>query len=126
MKNLLEKLNFKDGLIPTIIADCETNLPLTLCYLNEEALIKSVESGTVHLYRRSKGKLMQKGETSGHTQEIKEIRVDCAGNSLLFLVKQNVAACHKGFFTCYFERYNPSDDKIEIEGEQLFDPEEVY
>jgi len=126
MQNLVEQLNFKNGLIPAVIADNESKMPLTLCYLNEEALRKSLNTGIIHLFRRSKGKLMKKGGTSGHTQKIEEVRVDCAENSLLIYVSQKVAACHNGFFSCYYRRYNIEEDRLEIEGEKVFDPDAVY
>jgi phosphoribosyl-AMP cyclohydrolase len=126
MKRLLQELNFKNELIPAVIVDAESKEVLTLCYLNEEALKKTLETGIVHLFRRSKGRLMKKGETSGHTQSVREVLVDCAGNSLVIKVDQTVAACHKGYFSCYFRRYNPQKDAFEITDEKIFEPEEVY
>jgi phosphoribosyl-AMP cyclohydrolase len=124
---LIEKLKFNDqGLMPTIIANVEDNMPLTLCYMNKEAIEKTLETGKVHLFRRSKGRLMIKGETSGHIQEVKSVRVDCAGNSMLILVKQHVAGCHKGYMSCYFEEYNVEKDAFETNVEPVFNPDEVY
>ncbi|MBI2495694.1 MAG: hypothetical protein HYW10_03915 [Candidatus Omnitrophica bacterium] len=102
-KSLLKVLQFgAQGLIPAVVQDAKTRQVLTLCYLNRAALKKSLETGTVHLFRRSQQRLAQKGETSGHIQVIREVRVDCEGKSLLLLVRQRVAACHAGYFTCYF------------------------
>ena len=126
VENLFANINFKDGLIPAIIVDDDSNTVLTLCYLNETALRKSLETGIVHLFRRSKGKLMKKGETSGHVQEIKEVGIDCAGNSLLLRVNQKVAACHKGYFSCFYRTYNAEDDSLEARGEKIFEPGSVY
>ncbi len=124
--SLIDKLNFNaHGLIPAIIC-AEDNAPLTLCYMNREALKKTLETGKVHVFRRSLGRVMLKGETSGHTQEVKEIYVDCEGNSLLLKVHQHVAACHQGYFTCYFRKYNPETDTLEITQERMFDPGKVY
>jgi len=113
------------GLIPTVIQDAKTKQVLTLCYLNEAALAKSLATGTVYLFRRSLNRLMQKGETSGHIQLIKQVAVDCEGKSLVFLVSQKVAACHAGYFTCYFRQVG-KDGTLTTVGKRVFDPSKVY
>ncbi len=124
---LLDQINFDDkGLVPAIIVDAKNGKVLTLCYMNAESLRATLESGRIHVFRRSKQRVMLKGESSGHTQTVKELFVDCADNSLLFKVEQEVAACHAGYFTCYFRRYNPDGDEFEITEEKLFDPKSVY
>ena len=90
------------GLIPAIIQDEKSGDVLTLCYMNEEALRKTIETGKVHVWRRSLGKLMMKGETSGCVQIVKGIFPDCENNSLLIKVKQTGVACHTGEWTCYY------------------------
>jgi phosphoribosyl-AMP cyclohydrolase len=126
MKELLEKIKFNDkGLIPTIIQDEKTREVLTLCYMNQDALLKTLEEGKVYVFRRSKGRLMLKGETSGCVQTVKSLAIDCEGNSILFLVDQERAACHEGYFTCYFRRLK-KDGTFEIIGERVFDPKKVY
>ena len=114
-----------DGLIPAVVQDAKSRQVLTLCYLNRAALKKSLETGTVHLFRRSQRRLMQKGETSGHIQLIREVRADCEGKSLLFLVEQRVAACHAGYFTCYFRKLSRSGSWKTV-GRMVFDPDAVY
>src|SRR3989338_7258907 len=99
------------GLIPAIIQDQKSQKVLTLCYMNEIALKATIEKGFIYLFRRSKNKLMMKGERSGHRQTVKEFRVDCEGKSLLFVVEQKVAGCHKGYFSCYFEKVGPDGSK---------------
>ena len=126
METLLHNINFKDGLVPAVIIDKDTDTVLTLCYMNRDALLKSLQTGTVHLFRRSRGELMEKGQTSGHVQLIDEIRLDCAGNSLLIYVHQRVAACHQGYFSCFFRRYNPETDALETVDEKVFEPDAVY
>lgn len=127
MEGLFEILNFNDkGLIPAIIMDEAKREVLTLCYMNREALLATIETGKVHLFRRSKGRLMIKGETSGHIQVVKGVRVDCAGNSILILVEQKVAACHVGYFSCYYRSYNAENGTWETVEERVFDPDEVY
>jgi len=108
-----------------VIQDAATKQVLTLCYLNQAALEKSLETGTVYLFRRSLNRLMQKGETSGHIQQIREVRVDCEGNSLVVLVRQRVAACHAGYFTCYFRRLTKTG-AVQTVGRTVFDPAVVY
>jgi len=125
-KSLLKILQFDErGLIPTVIQDVKTKQVLTLCYLNRAALKKSLATGTVYLFRRSQKRLMQKGETSGHIQLIREVLVDCEGKSLVFLVQQRVAACHAGYFTCYFRRLSRTGRLTTI-GTRMFDPTKVY
>ena len=127
MTTLLSRLQFNsDGHIPTVIVDTEDGAVLTLCYLTKEALEKTLETGLVHVFRRSKGRLMIKGETSGHVQHVKEVRLDCEGKSLVIKVEQEVAACHAGYKSCYFERYDPATDSFEITEERVFDPGNVY
>ena len=123
---LVQFLHFNDqGLMPTVIQDEVSKQVLTLCYLNKEALKKSFETGTVYLFRRSQQKLMQKGEKSGHIQLIKQVLIDCDGKSMVVLIQQHVAACHAGYFTCYFRRLS-KDGAVETVGERVFDPAKVY
>ena len=93
--------------------------------MNHEALEQSLREGLLYVYRRSQKRLMRKGETSGHIQRIKEVRVDCEGKSLVLLVEQRVAACHEGYFTCYFRQLSRSGSLKTI-GKRVFDPEQVY
>ena len=124
---LEDVVNFdENGLIPAIISDSGRNKTLTLCYMNREALRRTLDTGLVHVFRRSKNRVMLKGETSDHTQQVKELLVDCEGNSLLIKVKQNVAACHAGYFTCYYRRFDPASGDLEVIEEKIFDPETVY
>ncbi len=124
---LLEQVNFNDkGLVPAVIVDAKSGQVLTLCYMNDESLRTTLETGRIHVFRRSKGCIMLKGGTSGHIQTVKDVRVDCADNSLLFKVEQEVAACHEGYFTCYFRRYLHESDEFEVVEERVFDPKEVY
>ena len=113
------------GLIPVVIQDQKSQKVLTLCYMNETALEATLENGYIYLFRRSQNKLMKKGEMSGHTQAVKEFRADCEGKSLLFLIDQKVAGCHKGYFSCYFECIDEKGDG-KITEEKIFDPKKVY
>lgn len=124
---LFDGLVFNDqGMIPCIIANAEDNRPLTLCYMTREALEKTLETGKVHVFRRSLGRLMIKGETSGHIQEVKRVFPDCEGKSLLITVKQHVAGCHKGYMSCYFNEYDVKNDSFKVAEPLVFDPKKVY
>ena len=125
-RTIIKALRFNDqGLIPAVIQDATSKQVLTLCYLNREALKKSLATGTVYLFRRSQKRLMQKGETSGHIQMIRQVVVDCEGQSLVLLVRQQVAACHAGYFSCYFRRLS-RDGRLVTVGPRVFDPAKVY
>ncbi len=105
----LPKLKFIDGLIPVVVQDVNTREVLMVAYANEEALRKTLESGYAHYWSRSRNKLWMKGETSGNTQRIVEIRVDCDCDTLLYLVEQKGNACHTGNRTCFFRRLGDED-----------------
>ena len=109
----MSELKFdSQGLIPAIIQDEKSGDVLTLCYMNEEALKKTIEIGKVHVWRRSLGKLMMKGETSGCVQIVKKISVDCENNSLLIKVDQIGVACHTGGKTCYYRELKKQNSRI--------------
>ncbi len=119
------KFDANTGLIPAIVQDEKTRQVLTLCYMNDIALKATLENSYIYLFRRSQNKLMKKGETSGHTQAVKEFRIDCEGKSLLFVIEQKVAGCHKGYFSCYFEKMK-NDGVREVTDPLVFDPAKVY
>jgi len=96
-----EKMN---GLIPVITQEAETLQVLTLAYINQEALLKTYETGWAHYYRRSHGKVMKKGITSGNVQRIKEVLVDCDKDAVLYLVEQTGPACHLGEQSCFHNK----------------------
>ena len=122
----IDKLNFSnEGLIPAVIQDAGSGQVLTLCYMNREALKKTLKEKKVHVFRRSKGRVMIKGEISGCIQIVKEVLIDCADNSVLFKVEQVRAACHEGYFSCYFRKIDEKGEES-VEGERIFDPGEVY
>lgn len=101
--SLLEQLKFDEkGLIPVITQDAENGQVLMLAYANREAMVKTLELGTVHYYSRSRQELWHKGETSGHYQHVKEILYDCDGDAVLIKVYQEGAACHTGKRSCFY------------------------
>ncbi len=113
------------GLVPVIAQDWASGEVLMLAYMNREAWEKTLETGKVHYWSRSRQKLWLKGETSGHVQIVKELYVDCDADTILVKVEQlGGAACHTGHRSCFFRRVE--GDKLIATGERLFDPEEVY
>jgi len=93
-----------DGLLPAIVQDAATGEVLMLAYMNRQALEKTLETGKSHFWSRSRQALWRKGETSGHVQTAKEIRLDCDGDALLLKVDQTGAACHTGARSCFYRR----------------------
>ncbi|MGV3025356.1 phosphoribosyl-AMP cyclohydrolase [Clostridium thermobutyricum] len=100
----IEKLDFKkgNGLIPAIVQDYKNNEVLMLAYVNKESMKKTIETGQTWFFSRSRKMLWHKGETSGNIQIIKEIKVDCDNDTVLFLVKQKGPACHTGEKSCFY------------------------
>jgi phosphoribosyl-AMP cyclohydrolase len=115
-------LAFEDNeLLPAIAQDADSGEVLMLAYVSEEALDRSRKTGEAHYYSRSREELWHKGGSSGHVQRIEEIRVDCDGDAILYLVEQEGGACHTGYASCFHRRIDG-----EIVGEKVFDPESVY
>ena len=94
-------------------------------YANREALELTLKTGLAHYYSTSRKKLWLKGESSGNTQEVKEILIDCDGDAVIYKVKQKGGACHEGYRSCFFRRVEEKG-KLEIVGEKVFDPKETY
>ncbi len=122
------KLDFSkgSGLLPAIAQDYKTGKVLMLAYINLESWQKSLETGEVHYWSRSRSELWHKGGTSGNVQKIKEIYADCDNDTVVFKVEQvGGAACHTGRETCFFQKVDLNGE-VTIVGEQIFDPEKVY
>ena len=98
-----EKLKYNgDGLIPAIIQEHSTGRVLMMAWMNQTSLQRTIETGRTHFWSRSRQKYWMKGETSGHTQAVKDISFDCDGDTLLIQVEQVGAACHEGYHSCFF------------------------
>lgn len=127
MDKFLSQVKFNDqGLVPVIAQDAKNGEVLMMAWMNRETLKKTVESGLMHYWSRSRQKVWLKGETSGHTQKVKEIRFDCDGDTLLMKIEQKGGACHEGYRSCFFRVVRDGGKRIEISGEKLFSPEETY
>ncbi len=114
-----------DGLIPAVIVDAGEGDVLMVGFMNAEALARTRETGHVHFWSRSRQSLWKKGDTSGHVQHVREIRVNCDLNSLLIEVEQEGAVCHDGYATCYYRRLD-ADNSLHIVRDRVFDPLDVY
>ncbi|PSP95846.1 phosphoribosyl-AMP cyclohydrolase [Halobacteriales archaeon QS_4_62_28] len=111
----------EQDLLPAVAQDADTGEVVMLAYVSEAALQQSRETGYAHYYSRSRDELWKKGATSGHTQTIEEIRVDCDGDAILYLVEQSGGACHTGYESCFHRTVDG-----EVVGERVFDPDAVY
>ncbi len=125
------KLNFRhevrgEKLIMAISQDYQSSEVLMVAYMNREALEKTLETGKAHYWSTSREKLWLKGESSGHTQEVKEILTDCDEDAVLLKVKQNGGACHEGYYSCFFRKINGDGENLEVISEKVFDPEDIY
>lgn len=123
----LDNLKFdSNGLIPAIITDEKTNEVLMMAWMNRDSLQKTVDTQKTHFFSRSRNKLWLKGESSGHVQHVKSIRTDCDKDCLLIAVEQIGAACHDGYYSCFYNEYEAGGNQWRTVGNKVFDPEAVY
>ena len=122
-----DELKYDDkGLVCGVFQDYQTGEVLTVAWLNKEAVQKMWEEKRGYVYRRSKGRVMIKGETSGNIQIVHEMLTDCDKDALVIKIEQvGGAACHKGYRSCFFERIE-EDGSTVAQGQPLFDPKAVY
>jgi phosphoribosyl-ATP pyrophosphohydrolase/phosphoribosyl-AMP cyclohydrolase len=103
MSPAIDRVEFdENGLVPVVAQDASTGDVLTLAYANREAVAKTLASGEAHYYSRSRSQLWRKGATSGNTQRVIEVRLDCDGDALLYRVGPRGPACHTGERSCFF------------------------
>ena len=112
----------KNPLIPAIAQDAETNQVLMLAYMNEEAYTLTLKTGYAHYFSRSKQRIWKKGESSNHTQEVKDVLLDCDADTVILKIKQNGVACHTGRKSCFFT--SVMQDKIILDKE--VDTDAIY
>ncbi|MDD5084763.1 MAG: phosphoribosyl-AMP cyclohydrolase [Candidatus Omnitrophica bacterium] len=123
----MEELKFgKDGLMPAIIQDAQNGEVLMMGYMNRESLGQTLKTRKTCFYSRSRNKLWVKGETSGHTQEVKEILTDCDRDTLLIRVTQKGGACHLGYRSCFVHQLDNEGKICKITEEKVFDPDKTY
>ena len=116
----------ENGLVPCVVQDWETGEVLTVAYMNREALKRTIERRETHFWSRSRQKFWMKGETSGHTQSVKDIAFDCDGDTLLIQVEQIGAACHEGYQSCFFRAAENKGRSFKVTEPQLETPERIY
>ena len=118
----------EQGLVPVIVQDAETREVLMFAWMNRESYARTLETGIMTYWSRSRQKLWIKGETSGNIQEVRDIFVDCDTDCVLCLVEQKGlgAACHEGYRSCFFRKVDRGDGSLTTTGERLFDPDDVY
>ena len=113
-----------DGLVPAIVQDADTDQVLMMAYMTAETLRETLDTGQMVYWSRSRQERWRKGATSGHTQAVEEVRLDCDGDTLLFKVQQTGGACHTGYESCFYRRAD--DGRLVADGEKVFDPDAVY
>ncbi len=119
------KPDFAKGLIPAIAQDAETGEVLMLAYMNEEAWLRTLETGEAHYWSRSRRKLWHKGESSGNVQKVLSARLDCDSDTILLLITQKGgAACHTGRRSCFYREWKAG--RVDVCSPRVFDPEKVY
>jgi len=119
------QLTFRDGLIPAIIQEPGTGKVLMIGYMNREAYERTLETGEVTFFSRSRNKLWTKGETSGHKLKVREVLVDCDEDALLIQADlTGPGVCHMGYKSCFFRKITPEGEETVVERE--FDPRQVY
>lgn len=110
MEKALKGIKWNEqGLVPAVAQDSESGEVLMLAYMNEEALRKTLTEGKACYFSRSRNTLWVKGETSGHCQEVIDVRLDCDRDAILLKVKQTGMACHENFYSCF--HYQPGSDE---------------
>jgi phosphoribosyl-AMP cyclohydrolase len=115
------------GLIPAIVQDHQSGEVLMMAWMNREALAKTFQTGRTHFFSRSRNELWLKGETSGHVQHVRTIATDCDQDVVLIKVEQVGAACHDGYYSCFYRETRPGGKgEWTVVGRKVFDPEKVY
>lgn len=121
--------------ITAVAQDAVSGEILMIANMNKEALEKTIETGKAHYWSTSRNKQWLKGESSGHTQEVEEILVDCDMDAIVLKIKQNGAACHEGYYSCFFRdldfKNSPDiddlkDNDLKINQKRVFNPDDVY
>jgi phosphoribosyl-AMP cyclohydrolase len=125
-KDWLDQVQWaSDGLVAAIAQDAASGRVLTLAWMNREALARTAATGEAHYWSRSRRRLWRKGESSGHVQKVREVRLDCDGDAILLMVEQiGGIACHTGRERCFYQRL--AGDHWEDVLPVVKDPREIY
>ena len=120
------QIHYNDrGLVPAIVQDHASGQILMMGWMNEAALLQTLETGLATFYSRSRQKMWVKGESSGHTQEVVEAWVDCDQDTVVLRCKSNGPCCHVGYPSCFYRRIR-ADGSLDTVGQKAFDPATVY
>ncbi len=111
-----------NGLIPAVVQDADNGEILMVGYMNQEAVERTVATGRVTFWSRSRQQFWIKGETSGFVQHVRGIYVDCDQDCLLVKVEQVGAACHEGYRSCFFRRFSADGERLDVVAEPLVNP----
>ncbi|NJE25179.1 bifunctional phosphoribosyl-AMP cyclohydrolase/phosphoribosyl-ATP diphosphatase HisIE [Thermococcus sp. MV5] len=112
LNELIKQVNWeKSEIVPVIVQSIDGEV-LTLAYMNEEALRKTLETGYAHYYSRSQKRIRMKGEVSGNVQKVKEIKIDCDSDALLLIVEQVGVACHTGNRSCFYRKLGEPEREV--------------
>lgn len=128
MPHITSEIKFNsEGLVPVIAQEIDSNEILMQAWANQEAVEHTLKTGKATYFSRSRNRLWCKGEESGNFQEIREIRIDCDGDALLYRVEQKgvKAACHTGHKNCFYRAWQ-DDQWKEIDKDLVFDPQNIY
>jgi phosphoribosyl-AMP cyclohydrolase len=120
----LPKFNDAETLITVVVQDVHSGQVLMVAHMNRAAWEQTVATGYAVYYSRSRGRLWKKGEASGHVQRVREIYIDCDGDAVLLKVEQTGAACHEGYESCFFRRWDGA--RWHVVGQRAFEPPDVY
>jgi phosphoribosyl-AMP cyclohydrolase len=121
---IVKVLKFKDGFVTAVARDFRTKQVLMVAQQNKQAVLKTLTTGLMHYWSRSRRKLWLKGEQSKHYQRVRDVWIDCDGDALIFDVEQVGAACHKGYYSCFYRKLKRG--KLVRVLKQKFKPEKVY
>jgi len=120
LKSVLENLAFNDqGLIPAIAQDINTKEVLMMAWMNKESIEQTLATGEVTYWSRSRNEFWIKGKTSGHTQALKSLSIDCDGDTILCLVEQKGAACHTGRRNCFYLEVDKNAELVTVIGDEF-------
>lgn len=122
----LVKFDAATGLLPAIVQDADSGEILMLAYMNDQALQKTLETGVATFWSRSRQKFWIKGESSGNTQKVMQILVDCDQDALILKVRAAGPACHVGYRSCFYRAYESDGTHLKFIAEKVYDPEKVY
>lgn len=123
-KALIKELRFKNGFVIAVVQEKKSKEVLMTAFQNKEAVLKTLTTGKMYYWSRSRKKLWMKGERSGNVQKVLSVKVDCDGDALLYEIEQKGGACHKGYHSCFFRKLKGK--KVVVWQRRAFRPEEVY